>query len=301
MSIYLDQLLTLPQHIVPQHLLSRLARRLSSIQQPTIKNFLIRRFLAAYDINLEEASSSSIEDYAHFNAFFTRQLKPDARPLPQDSRSVCSPADGRLSQFGSIKHGQLIQAKGRHFNLHSFLAAPTNEVARYATGSFATIYLAPNDYHRVHVPFDGKIVSAKFVPGKLFSVNQRTARTVDQLFARNERVVVEIDTEHFGRIAVVLVGAMLVASIGLEFFDMESAIYGTQHSTVPANVPAYINGALNLPIDLEKMPLLRGEGLGWFNMGSTVILVFEQDRFEFQPSLALGQQLRMGEVLGSVK
>lgn len=300
MSTLIDQLLTLPQYLVPQHAISRLARQLSTIQHPTIKNFLIRRFLAAYDINLEEAASSSIDDYQHFNAFFTRRLKSNARPLPTDSVSVCSPADGLLSQFGPIRREQLIQAKGRYFDLNTFLARPTNEVERYVNGSFATIYLAPNDYHRVHAPFDGQIVSATFIPGKLFSVNQRTARAVDQLFARNERVVIELETEHFGRMAVVLVGAMLVASIGLEFFDMDSAIYGTANSASSNAESAHDNGAIPLNVETSKTHLGRGGRLGWFNMGSTVILVFEKNRFQFHQSLSLGQKVQMGEVLGSV-
>lgn len=290
MSSIIDQLLTVPQYLIPQHLASQLVKRLSHVRNPTVKNFLIKRFLAAYDVNLDEALHSSSADYEHFNALFTRKLKTDARPLPNDETTVCSPADGRLSQFGSIETDKLIQAKGRLFRVDEFLAQPSDPDGRYRDGYFATIYLAPNDYHRVHVPFDGEIVSAKFIPGRLFSVNHRTAQTVDRLFSRNERVLIEIQTIEFGRIMVVLVGALLVASIGLEFFDMDSVIYEPKNHHIT-----------DLTITPDMRAVERGAGLGWFNMGSTVILLFEKDRFEPNSELTIGQKIRMGASLGHAR
>lgn len=280
----------LPQYLLPQHAASRFVKRLALIEQPAIKSFLIRRFLASYSINLEEAIDSDASRYKNFNAFFTRQLKPGVRPVVAENHAACCPADGVISQFGKIENGALIQAKGRQFSANELLAESTRKANRYQSGSFATIYLAPHNYHRVHAPFSGEIISARYVPGKLFSVNQRTAATVDRLFARNERVLVELQTETFGRVMVVMVGALLVASVGLSFFDMESFIYAA-----PRREPVQLPLA-NKPLSIEK-----AQEIGWFNMGSTVVLLFEDQGFTFSPNLTQGQTVRMGEALGNFR
>lgn len=285
----LDKLLTLPQHLLPQHLLSRGAKRLSHIKQPRIKNILIKGFLNLYDVNLNEASKESIDDYEHFNAFFTRKLKENARPLADNGEAIVCPADGLLSQYHQIDDCNLIQAKGRTFKISDLLARPASEVNHFSNGFSATIYLAPNDYHRVHAPFDGKVVSATYVPGRLFSVNQRTAQHVDNLFARNERVIVEMQTNGFGRIMIVLVGALLVASIGLEFFDLDQAIYAQN-----------IRRMTPLELGHSATELKRGDPLGWFNMGSTVVLVFENGCFDTDSAMTSGKKVKMGEQLGRV-
>ncbi|MGR8947466.1 MAG: archaetidylserine decarboxylase [Gammaproteobacteria bacterium] len=288
MASLFDYLAVAPQYLLPQHLLSRLVKRLSHVEHPAVRSALIQQFLAHYDVNLAEAATSAPSDYAHFNAFFTRHLKAGARPITSKEHGVCSPADGILSQFGTIDNGTIIQAKGRCFGVSEFLAERPEHANRYENGSFATVYLAPHNYHRVHAPVDGRVIHVKYVPGKLFSVNSRTARTVPRLFARNERVMVEIQSDNWGRVTLVLVGAMLVASIGLEFFDMESFIYKQNQRQVS-----------KLPLKGELPALKKGESVGWFNMGSTVVLLFENPSFEFSNELIAGQKIKMGELLGS--
>ena len=287
MASWIDHLIVAPQYLLPQHGLSKLAKYLAHIEQPLIKSFLIKRFLGAYEIDLDESNISTLDDFKNFNAFFTRRLKPDARPIALDSSAACSPADGVLSQFGVIEQGRIIQAKGETFSVKDLLAEPDQKANRYENGCFATIYLAPNNYHRVHTPISGEILSVRYIPGDLFSVNRRTAASVKGLFARNERVLVEIRTQEFGRVMVILVGALLVASIGLSFFDMEAFVY-----TRKRTMPTY------LPITGKSLLLEKGQEIGWFNMGSTVILLFEDNGFEFEPAMARGQKIRMGERLG---
>ena len=287
MPSWIDHLLVAPQYLVPQHGLSKFAKYLAQIEQPAIKSFLIKRFLGAYEIDLDESNITTLDGFRNFNAFFTRRLKPDARPVAPQNDAACSPADGVLSQFGIIDQGHIIQAKNQTFRVKDLLAEPDQKANRYENGCFATIYLAPNNYHRVHTPFGGEILSVRYVPGDLFSVNRRTAASVKGLFARNERVLVEIHTQDFGRVMVILVGALLVASIGLSFFDMESFVYARKRT-----VPTY------LPITGNSLTLEKGQEIGWFNMGSTVVLLFENDGFAFDSSLARGQKIRMGEKLG---
>jgi phosphatidylserine decarboxylase len=282
----IDQLLTLPQYVAPHHGLSRLAGRIARIRHPGVRTFLIRSFLALYRVDLSEAERSSIHDYASFNDFFTRALRPHARPLAHDPAALISPADGAISQIGTLDGDRLLQAKGRDYSLAALLALDTAAAARYAGGNFLTVYLAPHNYHRVHAPFGGRITAIRYVPGQLFSVNQRTARCVDRLFARNERVVVEFETER-GRIAVILVGAMLVASMELTVCDL------------PAETRAVVNGSAScdVPAGSDFGRLERGEELGRFNMGSTVIIVGEAARWQWLPELHAGSPLRMGEAL----
>ncbi len=282
----IDRLITLPQYVAPHHALSQLAGRIARIRHPGVRNFLIKSFLAFYDVDLNEAERTSISDYTSFNDFFTRALQAHVRPLASDPAALVSPADGTISQLGTLDGDRLLQAKGRDYSLAALLALDTPAAAPYVGGNFLTVYLAPHNYHRVHAPFGGRITAIRYVPGQLFSVNQRTARCVDRLFARNERVVVEFDTEH-GPIAVILVGAMLVASMELTLCDLSAATRAVANGSARYAIPA--SG------DFGRLE--RGEELGRFNMGSTVIIVGAAQRWQWLPELRAGTRLQMGQAL----
>ncbi|MEM7466898.1 MAG: archaetidylserine decarboxylase [Pseudomonadota bacterium] len=290
MAEWLDRLKVAPQYCLPQHLLSRAVKRLSHSKNLFLKSLLIRQFLRAFDVNLEEALCTSANDFASFNALFTRKLRADARPVDQRDNIVCCPADGLLSQAGSIQAGEIIQAKGKYFSSNEILAEAGDSPSRYNNGFFATIYLAPNDYHRVHVPLDSKLLHVRYIPGDLFSVNARTARVVPKLFARNERVVLEFQSAEHGRIALVMIGALLVASIGLEFVDLEPLIYAKNTKEITS-----------VPIEGAPLTVRKGQHLGWFNMGSTVVMLFEQANVALNDDLIIGQKVKMGQALGEFK
>ncbi len=283
----IDRLLTLPQYVAPHHGLSRLAGTIARIRHPGVRTFLIKSFLALYDVDLNEAERTSISDYASFNDFFTRALQAHVRPLANDRNALVSPADGAISQIGTLDGDRLLQAKGRDFSLAALLALDSAAAERFVGGNFLTVYLAPHNYHRVHAPFGGRITAIRYVPGQLFSVNQRTARCVDRLFARNERVVVEFETEQHGHSAVILVGAMLVASMELTVCDLAAATRAVENGSASCTVPP--SGDFG--------GLERGEELGRFNMGSTVIIVGEAQRWQWLPELEAGSLLKMGQAL----
>ena len=199
------------QRLLPQHALSRLIARAAESKMPWLKNRLIERAIAAFDINIDEAESSDLDDYENFNSFFTRALKDGARPIDQDSNALVSPADGAVSQAGPITQERIIQAKGSDYSAGRLLGN-TEEAKLYTDGAFTTIYLSPKDYHRVHMPIAGTLISTRYIPGDLFSVNDKTAQALPGLFARNERLVCQFDSE-LGQFALVFVGAMLVAGI----------------------------------------------------------------------------------------
>ena len=204
-------LFTLAQQLAPQQLISEMAGQLATSQNPYIKKAFVHTFAKAYGIRLDEYARGNLDDYDSFNDFFTRELKDGARPIDADSTSIICPADGKISQIGRINDGTLIQAKAKHYDVGQLLA--DHELGQlFNDGLFATIYLAPTNYHRVHMPFGGKLIATRYVPGTLFSVNNTTADHVPDLFARNERLVCEFETD-FGRACVVLVGAMIVAGI----------------------------------------------------------------------------------------
>ena len=261
------------QYLLPQHLLSKLMFRFARIENVWIKNTFTRWFINKYQVNLAEAESDSISDYAHFNDFFTRALKPHARPISESS--IISPVDGVLSQAGQIKNSQILQAKGHYYSISQLLAGESLE-----NGYFATIYLAPKNYHRIHMPLDGKLVSMRYVPGNLFSVNPKTVNKVNGVFARNERLVCLFDTV-FGRVAFVLVGAIFVGSMETSWQGQVTPPYGKE-----VKVYDYIE---------KEFELFKGDELGRFNMGSTVIMLLP----ETAPVLKLqsGQDLKMGQSL----
>ena len=265
--------MTFLQFLLPQHLLSRLMFRFARIQISWIKNRFTSWFVSNYKVNLNEAQLEDIEEYKHFNDFFTRALKDGSRPI-SDSK-VVSPVDGVVSQFGSIKEALIFQAKGKKYSVEALLAE--NSKNNLYT-SFVTIYLSPKDYHRIHMPFDGSLKSMKYIPGNLFSVNQRTVNNIDQVFARNERLVCYFDSE-YGEIALVMVGAIFVGSIETSW---EGQI-----------TPPYTKSIKTYDYDSRQIELSKGKELGRFNMGSTVILLMPKGAPKL--NLQVRQVLNMGQ------
>jgi len=251
--------MTALQAILPQHLLSRVVGKLAQLERPVwLKNLLIRSFMKRYDIDLTEATCSSGEDFPHFNAFFTRSLREGMRPLA--SSEWVHTADGVLSQRGRVSSGQVVQAKGRDYSVQALLAGTEEEASRYASGCFATTYLSPRDYHRVHMPIRGLLVKTRYVPGDLFSVNAATVDRVDGLLARNERLVCFFETER-GGVAVVMVGAMIVAGI--------ATVWGGREAPGAGEIREQVWTANEAPL------LEAGQEMGRFFLGSTVVLVTE--------------------------
>ena len=268
------------QYLLPQHGLSRLVLSATRVRTRWFKNCLIRGFLKLYRVDMTEAAESDPYRYASFNEFFTRPLKMGARSIAREDDALVSPVDGCVSEAGTIDGDRLMQAKGRHYRLAELLAAQP-WASRFEGGSFATIYLAPFNYHRVHMPLCGALKETVYVPGRLFSVNGVTLQHVARLFARNERVLTLFDTA-FGQFAVVLVGALNVGSITTVWAgDITPAA-----RRVASGIPAP-------PTTLEK-----GAELGRFNMGSTVILLFEPNRAHWQPQVRAGAEVRLGQSLG---
>jgi phosphatidylserine decarboxylase len=272
------------QQIVPQHLLSRLVGFLAECRQPWLKNWLIQRFVNHFNVDMSEAQESQPQAYANFNAFFTRALKDGARKVSLDANLITSPADGAISEIGNIDYGRILQAKGRGYSLTSLVGGDEQRAEPFINGRFATIYLSPKDYHRVHMPAGAVLKEAVYVPGDLYSVNQTTAENVDALFARNERLVCIFETEQ-GPMAMILVGAMIVAGI--------ETVWAGQVAP-PTKQPQQIyNTQADTPILLEQ-----GAEMGRFKLGSTVILLFPDETIEWLDSLKAGTPLRMGEVIG---
>ena len=248
------------QSLLPQHHLSRAAGWLGHLQSPSwLKNALVKAFMSSYGVSLKDAEIERPEDYPHFNAFFTRALKSDARLLAT-SRWVM-PADGELSQRGPITDGAMIQAKGRNYTASALLGGDSLAAQDFDNGSFATIYLSPKDYHRIHMPTNGTLRRTRYVPGDLFAVNKSTAQTVDQLFARNERLVCYFDTVD-GPLVLVLVGAIIVAGI--------ETVWGGVEAPAPATIRETHWSADDAPT------FAAGDEVGRFFLGSTVILLTPQ-------------------------
>ncbi len=271
-----DRFLTLPQYFIPQHLLSRLILKLTRLEMGWLTHWVIRRFIKFYGVDMSIAQSSDISHYASFNQFFTRALKSNARPLANNAEIV-SPVDGEISQIGQIQNGSLLQAKGRYFQLNDLLAG--HKVDLFKQALFTTLYLSPKDYHRIHMPMTGQVTDMVYVPGRLFSVNQRTARVVPNLFARNERVICFFDTK-LGPMALILVGALFVGS-------METVWAGTVAPSSQVKHWHYENGPI----------LERGVEMGRFNMGSTVILLLDANRLQWLRELKAHNQVLMGQAL----
>jgi phosphatidylserine decarboxylase len=282
-SIEKDPFSVRRQHFLPQHLLSRFAGLVSHCPVKWLKNEIIRRFINHYQVDMEAALAPDYESYRSFHDFFTRHLKPDARPIDPSLDSICSPSDGVISEMGEISGSQLLQAKGRSFSLGALLGCE-NDAKLFENGHFMTIYLAPKDYHRVHMPFGGKLLKQRYIPGKLFSVNPLTAKHVDNLFARNERVVTLFNHPQ-GDFAVILVGAMLVGSITTTW---GGTITPSPHQEIVTQ---------SYPQTEDRHILLnKGEEMGYFSLGSTVIVLFPtnvslKDNLSSQSPLVVGQAI----------
>ena len=274
------------QDLLPQHALSRFMHRLARSTRPWLRRALTRSFMRAYpSIDMREAAEPDPFAYPSFNAFFTRSLRPDARPIAGGDREVACPVDGTVSQFGTIRDGQLLQAKGLHYTTSALLADDA-AAAKYAGGGFACLYLAPYDYHRIHMPLAGRLLATRYVPGALFSVNDATARVVPGLYVRNERVVCEFDTA-LGPLAMVLVGALFVGSI--------ETVYAGE-----VNPPVARGGTVRSMEAGVGTDFARGAELGRFNMGSTVVMLLGNSGTRFPGSLAPGSTVRMGQLLAEV-
>jgi phosphatidylserine decarboxylase len=273
------------QKALPHHLLSRLMYKLSHARWAPLKNFLINKIIDFYKVDMSQALQPDAQAYDSFNAFFTRQLRPDARPLADAEDAVLCPADGALSQAGTIRDGRIFQAKGRDFGLLELLGGEAQWSQRFAGGQFATVYLSPRDYHRVHMPVGGELRKMLHVPGRLFSVNPTTTRLLPELFARNERVVCLFETPA-GPMAVILVGAIFVSSI-------DTVWAGTVTPASRRVADWHYGEQVAQPITLE-----RGQEMGRFNMGSTVIVLFGRGQIEWAQDLLPGMELRMGRQIG---
>ena len=274
------------QYVLPRHWLTAAVWRIARIRNTRVKNFLITRFASAFDVDLEEVRLSVPGDFATFNDFFIRELADGARPVDRDEDAIVSPVDGTVSFAGDIRADSVFQAKGIDYSLGDLLATDIAEADHYRDGSFATIYLAPYNYHRVHAPFAGELVAARYVPGDLFSVNEATVSRVNGLFRRNERLVMHFRTG-FGPAVLILVGALNVGSISTPW---SGEIRPRKTGVVDA---LDLSGH---PTDVDK-----GDLLGWFNMGSTVILLLPGGVCEWDDDLEPGATLRMGVEIGELK
>ncbi|WP_040260051.1 archaetidylserine decarboxylase [Pseudomonas massiliensis] len=280
-----DRLFILSQYLLPHHLVSRLAGCVAECRARWLKNAFTGWFARRFNVDMSEAQVEDLSAYENFNAFFTRALKPDARPLDPTPGAILSPADGAISQMGAIEHGRVFQAKGHSFSVLELLGGDPAHASAFMGGQFATVYLSPRDYHRVHMPLAGTLREMIYVPGRIFSVNQTTAENVPELFARNERVVCLFDTER-GPMAMVLVGAMIVASI-------ETVWAGLVTPPKRALKSWRYDEAARAPIHLEK-----GQEMGRFKLGSTVIMLFGPDQVTWGHHLAAVSPVRMGQALG---
>jgi phosphatidylserine decarboxylase len=272
----------LPQYLMPKQALTVLAGKFANARLGGLTTAVIRRFVARYRVNMQEAANPDIASYASFNEFFTRPLRGDVRPIA-DADFIC-PVDGAISQFGAIAHGDIFQAKGHSYTTTALVGGDAELAAQFADGSFATLYLSPRDYHRIHMPCAGRLRRMIYVPGELFSVNPKTVRGVPGLFARNERVVCVFDGD-FGQFVLVLVGATIVGS-------MATAWHGVVNPPRSRTVQEW-------RYDDKEITLDKGEEMGRFLLGSTVVILFPRDTLRFNPEWLHARAIRLGEAMGS--
>ena len=282
-----DKLFIAFQYAVPQHLLSHLVGWLAETRIGWIKNLFISKFIKQFNVNMDEAERQTVDAFENFNDFFTRELKPGMRPIDANGNTIVSPADGAISQLGPIENGRIFQAKGHDYSLIELLGGNAKTAEEFMAGEFATIYLSPKDYHRLHMPVTGTLREMIYVPGDLFSVNQTTAQNVPRLFSRNERVVAIFDTE-LGPMALVLVGAMIVAGIETTWAGRITPFDRKVRST---KYPA--QGEVQAPLVIEK-----GEEIGRFFLGSTIVMCFGTDKVHWLEDMKAEQPLRLGQSIG---
>lgn len=269
------------QYLLPQHGLSRLIGKLADLQIAWFKNLMIRWFMKRYRIDLSAALIENPNDYPSFNDFFIRKLKPNLRPIAKDPFEIASPVDGTLSQNGSITHHQLMQAKGFYYDLMTLLGDDENLSHYFEDGLFSTFYLAPHNYHRVHMPLSGRLIKTIFVPGHLFSVDANSTETIPQLYTLNERLICLFDTQ-VGQMAVILVGALIVGSI----------------NTVWREHPYRTTQIVKENVFNNTVEIAKGAELGYFKMGSTVIVLFPKNSIDW--SKVPHTEVLMGEAIGRI-
>ena len=280
----LARLFVFLQYLLPRYWLTSVIYRLARVRHVATKDFLIRRFVALYDVDIGDVKEDVPAGFATFNDFFIRELEDGARPVDAAASAVVSPVDGTVSSAGAIDGNRIFQAKGLDYSLEDLLATDLQDARRYLDGAYATIYLAPYNYHRVHAPLDGRLTAAHYVPGDLFSVNTATAAHVAGLFRRNERLALHFETDR-GPWSLVFVGALNVGSISTPW---------------SGEVRPRKSGVVEM-IDLGEGPheIRKGDLLGWFNMGSTVILLTPAEFCEWADSLTVDATVRMGERIGA--
>ncbi|CDZ76193.1 Phosphatidylserine decarboxylase proenzyme [Legionella massiliensis] len=284
--MFKDYLKTAPQYLLPKQGLTQLAGFLSDVQRPAIKNALIRFFIQRYQVNMAEAAEENPDNYSCFNEFFIRHLKPECRPLAK--ADIVSPVDGIISELGSIKEGQILQAKGRYYTVAELLACDAAVSQQFTEGRFATLYLSPKDYHRIHMPIDAQLKEMIYVPGKLFSVQPTTARVIPHLFARNERLVCFFNT-NAGLMAMVLVGATIVGAIGTRW----------QGDIQRSEQKQYFDFAT---LSEAEASIKQGDEMGYFKLGSTVVLLFAKGQeISWHEGLKAGTNIRYGQAFADLR
>jgi phosphatidylserine decarboxylase len=276
---------TLPQYVLPHHPLSKTMSILTHAENRIWKNLFIKQVVRHYRVNMDEAVEQDINAYKSFNHFFTRELKPGVRPLTTQSNAIACPADGIVSQAGDITNGEIFQAKGKSFTATDLLGGSPERAEPFNQGIFATIYLSPKDYHRLHMPLTGTLKEMVHIPGRLFSVNSATTRSVPGLFARNERVAAIFDTDS-GPMALVLVGAIFVSSI-------ETVWHGVV-------TPPSSTSVQNWHYQVNPPTLQIGEEMGRFNMGSTIIILFGKGKAKWDSEFKSDKVVRLGEMIGNI-
>ena len=273
------------QRILPKHFLSRVIAKLAESNNRMLKNFLIKQAIKTFGINMDEAISDELDSYQCFNDFFTRALKAEARPLDMGEKVVTSPADGVISQAGKIRKNKVLQAKNVDYSL-ARLVGNSDQAKKYENGTFATIYLSPKDYHRVHIPAQGQLLTTRYIPGELFSVNQQTAEMVPNLFARNERLVCEFKSQQLGHFSVIFVGAMLVAGI--------ETVWGGMEQPGPGAVRENDYSEQNIHFS-------KGDEIGRFKFGSTVIMLFPQNSITLNKNIKATKPINMAQKFALIK
>lgn len=277
------KLAILLQHIAPKQLITVIAGKLANLQCPLLTPKVITWFVKRYQVNMQEAENPDISSYKTFNDFFTRALKNGARPIAK-ANFIC-PVDGAISQFGQIRQNQIFQAKGHNYTTLALVAGNAPLANQFVNGHFACLYLSPRDYHRIHMPCDGRLMSMTYVPGDLFSVNPTTAENVPNLFARNERVVCEFTSEKHGTFVMVLVGATIVGSMATVW-----------HGVVN---PPRSKTVQHWQYSQQDINLKQGEEMGRFLLGSTVVMLFQKEVLSFNPNWQPAQFIQLGEVMGN--